>query len=405
MRPTRTPPTSRSVDRPSDTRILDVDALRGLALLGILLINIAYFASGHAFHLVADPSHAGWLDRSVSWLVEATLTMKAYLLFSFLFGYSFTLQMDSAARRATAFGPRFRRRLAGLFVIGALHAVLLFQGDILTTYALLGLVLFAMRRVATRTALLVAATLVGVVAAAVAFAATAGVELVPDPVAALAEAERSTAALRGGPASVVAEHLRSLPAMFGALAIQGPLALSAFLVGLAAGRHRILSDVPRHDHLLRRLQQVGYPVGLAGGVIFACGGGTANLTGLLVSVLTAPLLAAAYAATALRCFHTPSGRLVARAVAPAGRMSLTNYLGQSVLGVLIFTGVGLRLAGTVGPATVLLVALGIYAGQLLFSAAWLARVSHGPAEWVLRMWTEWRWMRPGGHPSGQAASR
>lgn len=372
---------------PPAGRIVDIDALRAVALLGILLVNIAFFASGHPFHLVTDPDHDSWLDHAVVWVVEATLAMKAYLIFSFLFGYSFTLQIDSAARRGLPIGPRFRRRLAGLFVIGSAHAVLLFQGDILTTYAVFGLVLLAMRRVRPRTALVTAAALLGTVAFAVALAATAGVNLVPDPSAALAAGERSTEALRGGPGQVVAEHLRSLPAMLSALAVQGPLALSAFLVGMVAGHRRALADVARHDQVLRRLQLVGYPVGLAGGVVFATGGGTENLTGLLVGILTAPLLAAAYGATALRYFQTASGRRLARALAPAGRMSLSNYLGQSLLAVLIFTGVGLRLAGTVGPPVVLLIAVGIYAAQVLASAAWLARFPSGPAEWLLRTWT------------------
>ncbi|MFD0743169.1 DUF418 domain-containing protein [Phytohabitans flavus] len=245
-----------------------------------------------------------------------------------------------------------------------------------------------MRQVRPHTALATAAALVGVVAFAMALAATTGAELVPDPSAALAAGERSTEALRGGLVSVVAEHLRSLPAMLGSLAVQGPLALSAFLVGLAAGRGRALADVVRHDRVLRRIQWIGFPAGLAGGVVFATGGGTANFTGLLVGILTAPLLAAAYAATALRYFHTTSGRRLALALAPAGRMSLSNYLGQSILCVVIFTGVGLRLAGDVGPPAVLLVALGIFAVQVAASAMWLARFNYGPAEWLLKTWTE-----------------
>ncbi|MEV4387065.1 hypothetical protein AB0J68_15310 [Micromonospora sp. NPDC049580] len=143
------------------SRIADVDALRAVALLLILVVNIAFFASGYPFHLVPDPAHDSWGDQAARWVVEALPAMKAYLLFSFLFGYSFTLQLDSAARRGVDFAPRFRRRLAGLFVLGILHAVLLFQGDILTTYALLGLVLLATRRVAVGTALRAAVLLTG----------------------------------------------------------------------------------------------------------------------------------------------------------------------------------------------------------------------------------------------------
>lgn len=375
------------------SRIVDVDALRAAALLLILVVNIAYFASGYSFQLVSDPAHDSWGDQAVGWLVEALLAMKAYLLFSFLFGYSFTLQLDSAARRGVDFAPRFRRRLAGLFVLGILHAVLLFQGDILTTYALLGLVLLAMRTVRVGTALRVAVLVTGGIGFLLALAAVGGTQLVTDPAAALAAGQRSTEALQGGIGSLIVEHLRQLPAMFGALLVQGPLALSAFLFGYAAGRRRLLTDVAGNRQLLRRVQQVGYPVGLAGGVVFASGGGTANLTGLTASVLTAPLLAAAYAATLLQFFQTDRGRRIVALLAPAGRMSLSNYLGQSLLCVLVFTGVGFGLAGAVAPPVVILVAVAIYGVQLAVSAAWMAHFRYGPMEWLLRAWTERRWPR------------
>jgi uncharacterized protein len=387
------PPVGNRASSGTLARIVDVDALRAVALLIILIVNIAFFASGYSFQLVPDPAHDSWGDQAVRWLVELFLAMKAYLLFSFLFGYSFTLQLDSAARRGVDFAPRFRRRLAGLFVLGILHAVLLFQGDILTTYALLGLVLLAMRGVNVGTALRAAVLLTGAIGFVLALAATAGTQLVTDPATALAAGQRSTEALQGGIGSVIAEHVRQLPAMFGALLVQGPLALSAFLFGYAAGRRRLLTDVAGNRQLLRRVQQLGYPVGLAGAVIFASGGGTANLTGLTAGVLTAPLLAAAYAATLLQFFQTDRGRRVAAVLAPAGRMSLSNYLGQSLLCVLVFTGVGLGLAGAVAPAVVVLIAVAIYCVQLAASAALMARFRYGPMEWLLRAWTEQRWPR------------
>ncbi|WUR61115.1 DUF418 domain-containing protein [Micromonospora chokoriensis] len=375
------------------SRIADVDALRAVALLLILIVNVAFFSSGYSFHLVPDPAYDSWGDQAVRWLVELLFAMKAYLLFSFLFGYSFTLQLDSAARRGVDFAPRFRRRLAGLFVLGILHAVLLFQGDILATYALLGLVLLGMRRVAVGTAVRAAVLLTGGIGFVVALAAVGGAQLVTDPATALAAGQRSTEALQGGIGSVIAEHVRQLPAMVGTLLVQGPLALSAFLFGYAAGRRRLLTDVVGNRQLLRRVQQLGYSIGLAGAVIFAAGGGTANLTGLAAGILTAPLLAAAYAATLLQFFQTTRGRRVVAVVAPAGRMSLSNYLGQSLLCVLVFTGVGLGLAGTAAPAVVLLIAVAIYGAQLAASAVWMARFRYGPVEWLLRAWTEQRWPR------------
>ncbi|MDG5806687.1 DUF418 domain-containing protein [Streptomyces ossamyceticus] len=370
---------------PTPTRLLDVDALRGFALFGILVVNLAFFASGYPFHLVADPAHGSWLDDSAEFVVRLLFEMKFYLLFSFLFGYSFTLQLAAAERAGANFTTRFVRRLGGLFVLGGLHAVLLFHGDILTTYALLGLVLLAVHRIQPRTAVIAAGVIVVVMAAGAAVAALAGADLVADPGAALADGRASTDALDGGLGSVIGEHVRSLPVMAGSLAVQGPLALSAFLVGLAAGRHQLLADgIGRHAVALRRLERVGYPVGLAGALVFAIGGGTVGLGGLAVCILTAPLLTGAYVATLLRVFATPRGARLARVLAPAGRMALSNYLGQSLLGVLIFTGVGLGLTGDTPPALVPVVAAGIFALQLELSRRWLARYRYGPVEWALR---------------------
>ncbi|SCL70788.1 uncharacterized protein GA0070606_5515 [Micromonospora citrea] len=389
LRPDRRGPAlDMAAQNDGDDRINVVDALRGSALLLILLANVWYFSSGYEFHLVDHPAH-GTVDRLVAGAAELLFAMKAYLLFSFLFGYSFTLQLDSAARRGVAFGWSFLRRLSGLFVLGALHAVLLYHGDILTTYALLGLVLLAVRRIEPRAALLAAAVIVGVIATVIGLAAVLGATVVPDEAAAIAAGARSTEALRGGFGDVVLEHLRSLPAMLGALAVQGPLAFAAFLVGLAAGKRRMLAAAHNHEYMLRRCERVGYPVGLAGAAVFAIGGGSASMTGLMVSAVTAPFLAAAYAATLLRLFARRPR--VADALAPAGRMALTNYLGQSLMCLLVFTGVGLGLAGRTSPAQTLLIALTIFAVQMAASAWWIRRFRYGPFEWALRAWTHRRW--------------
>lgn len=388
-------PDDRTVRLGTDnSRLVDVDALRGFSLAGILIVNITFFASGYPAQGVADPHFSTWLDHSVHWVIALLFETKFYLLFSFLFGYSFTLQIDSAVRRRVAFAPRFLRRLAGLFLLGAAHALFLFHGDILTTYALLGLVLLAMHRIRPRTAVIAAGVVIGVVAL---LAAVAGVvslasgDVLFDPVSATAEGARATAALRGGPGSIIGQHLHDLPLAVLGLSVQAPMSLAAFLVGLAAGKLRLLADVSRHAGALRTIQWVGYPVGLAGAVVFASLGGTSDLLVLAVDLVTAPLLAAAYAATVLRVFHDRNGHRVTAVLAPAGRMALTNYLGQSVLFSLIFTGYGLGLIGEIPPFAVLLLAVIIFANQAVASRWWLDRYRYGPVEWLLRAVTTMAW--------------
>ena len=144
-------------------RVHDVDALRGFALFGILVVNITFMASAYPGNLVDDPNFSTPIDAAVRFLVAALFSMKFYLLFSFLFGYSFVLQMNAAERAGAAFVPRMLRRSLGLFALGAAHIVLLYDGDVLTTYAVVCLVLLAMYRVRDRTALLTAGSIYALV--------------------------------------------------------------------------------------------------------------------------------------------------------------------------------------------------------------------------------------------------
>ncbi|MFD4242386.1 DUF418 domain-containing protein [Streptomyces sp. NPDC058525] len=374
-------------------RLSHVDALRGFALWGILLVNITFLASAYQGSGVEEPAFRSALDTAVRLLTVVFLETKFYLLFSFLFGYSFTLQLASADRDGAAFLPRFLRRCAGLFVLGIGHAVLLFPGDILTTYAVLGLVLLAVHRIRPRTAVGTAVVLLAVIAAGyllLAWAVTAAGGGGLDTEAVTEQGRQATEALRGDAASVIGAHLRQLPDMVFVLAFfQAPAAFAAFLLGLAAGKRGVLTDPARHERFLRRLQWVGFPVGLAGALVWAhathAHPGTAyQLVAVAVDVLTAPLLAAAYAATVLRTLAGPRGRRLEAALAPAGRMTLTNYLAQSLVLALVFTGYGAALVGRLAPAYVTLTALALFAAQLAFSRWWLAHHPYGPVEWALR---------------------
>ncbi|GEB54976.1 DUF418 domain-containing protein [Streptomyces gardneri] len=387
------PPAETSPTRAAP-RLAHVDALRGFALLGILVVNIGYLASAYHGTGVEDPAFDSPLDEAVRWFVTVFFEAKFFLLFSFLFGYGFTLQLDSAERSAAAFAPRFLRRLAGLFVLGAVHAVLLFPGDILTTYAVLGLVLLAVRRLRPRTAVRTALVLFAVTATAyvlLAFALHAAGGGGVDPGAADG-AERAAEALRGGPASVIGAHLDQLPGVAVLLVFfQAPAALAAFLLGLAAGRGRVLGDLAAHRRTLVRLQWAGCTVGLLGGLVYAHAslvrpGGAYQVLALGIDVVTAPLLAAAYAATVLRLALGRHGERTTAVLGPVGSVTLTGYLTQSLVCALLFTGYGAALVGRVPPPGVLAIALALFAAQAVGARWWLRRYRYGPLEWLLRAW-------------------
>ncbi|MFJ8844268.1 DUF418 domain-containing protein [Streptomyces cyaneofuscatus] len=386
---------------PRPHRIVEVDALRGFALCGIFLANVLVMSGLDGLREGGAGPTASGLDQVAHWLVMALVQTKFYLLFSFLFGYSFTLQMDAAERDGAPFAPRMLRRLLGLFVLGALHAVLLYPGDILTTYALLGLVLLAARAVDPARMWRAALRVYGVVAglylllgAAVALVDTG--EGDEGLAASAASAAGLTTAYRGGPADVVRANMDAWSDTLTGLLMMGGMVVAAFLAGFVAGRRRLLADTGTPDRTarLRRICLWGLAVGLPGGVLMAAGtvgplGARWEIPAFILGMLTAPALSAAYASGLLLWFTTPRGARLAARLAPAGRMALTNYLAQSLVMALVFTGYGAALYGRVGAAAVLGGALLFYGFQLAASAWLMSRHRLGPVERLLRAVTLW----------------
>jgi len=392
---TRQHPAAPEAGGASNERQQMVDALRGFALLGILLVNIASFASTFYGLGIPDPMAVSLPDRIASFVRAFAFETKFYLLFSFLFGYSFTLQMRAAEREGRPFVPRMARRLIGLLVIGVAHAVLLYYGDILMAYAVLGTLLLMLRR---RGDLLLACAAVALVLiTSLAWARIGRMYTQADmqmaAQAAYADAEAALAAYRGTAASVIAQHLRDLSHTWWITAlVQAPEALAMFFAGLIAGKRGLLARVEAHRTLLRRMLWWGLGIGLPGALAYALptlrlNDAVRELQGLAVTLLTAPFLAAAYAAGMLLVFQTGGGRMLARMLAPAGRMALTNYLLQSAACAWIFLAYGLRWIGAIGPLATFGVALAIFAGNLLLSAWWMRRFAYGPVEWLLRAFT------------------
>ncbi|WP_431981179.1 DUF418 domain-containing protein [Streptomyces qinglanensis] len=369
----------------------DVDALRGFALLGILLVNVQVMADPYA----GQGPYGSAGERGAAWLVTALVSSKFYLLFAFLFGYSFTLQARSAEREGAGFAGRQLRRLLCLWCLGLAHAVLLFPGDILMTYAVLGLVLFAARGLAPRKAVRVAAALVvslGVLL--LGRGLLAPVATAPGG-AALPRKGTEVASCRGDPVSVVHANLGQWHDLLAGDLLYAPHILAAFLVGLAAGKRQVLAEFDRYPGRARRLVGYGLPVGLAGGVVTAmCRNGPLDGRwydiGTAVGVLTAPALTAAYGSGLLLVLRTRRGRWLGEALAAAGRLALTHYLTQSLAMALVFTGYGLALYGRVGLVLVLAGCCVFYAAQLALSAWLVHRFRHGPVEWLLHNATRGR---------------
>ncbi len=381
------------------TRIADVDALRGFALLGILQVNIMAFASVFYGLPTGEPEQSLGFNDLVHVFISIIFEMKFYLLFSFLFGYSVTLQMQSAARAGEAFVPRFLRRQAGLWVIGLLHAVLLFHGDILSTYAILGVVLLLWRNSADRTLIKSAVWLISITA--ILWASLGVLQWmvgeVQDPAQDLLNAQYAYTAYTGGFSSVIMQHINELKLMWLILLlIQAPCALAMFLLGFLAGKHQFLAQPDQYRPYLKPAIKAGLFIGLPASLITAL---TALLStgtyweifGLALSLVTAPFLTFGIIALMLKFFGTERGLFWRDALAPAGRMALSNYLLQSLICGFIFYGYGLALIDQTTAIDNVVIGVLIFAFQLFLSHWWMKHYYYGPLEWLLRALTIGRW--------------
>lgn len=376
---------------PAVARIVELDALRGFALIGILFVNIGQFASTFHGMGLPDPFFDRTSDRLTTFAVLWLLGLKFYLIFSVLFGYSVAVQMRAAERAGIAFAPRFLRRQAALWLIGLLHALLLFHGDILTTYAVLGIALLVLSGRSDRALLRLAAALVVATAGLWTVLGILTVLIQPeiDQGSAYNSAFEAIYAYRGSPAAMIAQHIGDLSwAVVTLMTVQAPCALAMFLIGLVAGRNRFVEAFPQHEAALRRMLRWGLLIGLPAAAPSAFLSAMVPASNwaplaLSLSLLTAPLLAGAYVALVLLLFRSGVGMALRDRLAPMGRMALSNYLAQSLICAFVFHGYGLGLVGEISPLAAIGIGVLIILFQLAFSGWWMSRFGRGPLEMLM----------------------
>ena len=371
------------------SRLSDVDALRGFALFGILQVNILIFASVE-YGGFPPPDYPTQVDRALALLASVFFEGKFYPLFSFLFGYSLTLQMASAERAGEPLWPRLVRRQLALLALGALHGVLLYFGDILTTYAVLGLLLYRVRGWSDRSMIRLGIALIAlsvVLFGIFAFLMVGAAEFSTF----FAETRTQTlAAYRGTVWTVIQQNATELQdALVSILFAQAPTAFAMFLFGYVAGRNALFARPELYGPWLRRTMLVGMLVGLPGAIFYTLSYHFASdvavvIAGLRIGVATAPLLTALYVALLLRIFPTDTGRIWRDRLAAAGRMALTNYLMQSLICAFIYHAWGFALIDRLPLAVTVAIACAIFAFQMVVSGWWLRNHAYGPVEWLLR---------------------
>jgi uncharacterized protein len=385
-------------------RIEILDVLRGLAVCGILIGNMQWF-SGYGMMPPAVAGRGPLADQITHFLVWLFVEGKFYSIFSFLFGFGFALQIARAETRGDFKASLFKRRLFWLLVIGLLHAYLLWAGDILSIYAVMGFVLILFRK-KTNGALLKWAFALLVIPILtylllyILFVAFAP----PETVASLDAAKINmwNEAVRKVPQSsylqiITGYNLNYIVGRYAGLILEMrlPKILAMFLLGFYAYRRGFFQDLSSHQQFIRRVLRYGLILGLVGNLAFAALAGAeavippspAGVAGVISYAFGVPALALFFIALVATLWQKAAWRRLLAFLAPVGRMALTNYLLQTVICVLIFYGYGFGQFGRFGAGAATLLALAIFLFQILMSALWLKYFSYGPMEWIWRQFT------------------
>ncbi len=384
-------------------RIAVVDVLRAFALLGIIVTHAEMgFLAGPPPG--PDFMKFGALDEAVHRWVALLVESKFFSIFAFLFGLSFAIQLDRARHKGAAFGGRFAWRLVVLLVIGMAHQ-LLFNGDILVLYALLGLLLIPLGKI--RTGVLLVAALVLVLNVPGLLMSAASINA-PPPTPEEQEVNARIGALfaTGGQALYQAAESGSLAEIARVnythgltmkslyLVFTGRLWITfgCFLLGVCAWRAQLFRESDVSRRFFRRLLVSTGVVAIATTALTLMFEPTNPVNGtwlMLASNIQKMTLAASYVAGVVLLYWRYSTGVLAH-LAPLGKMGLTTYLVQSIFLALVFYGVGFGLMGDIGHAAATALGIAFFGLQIAFAIAWLERYRMGPVEWLWRSLTDLR---------------
>ena len=363
------------------------DVLRGFALLGILVVNIQFMGLNSGEGARGEWTQ-GLANGSATFIIASIFAGKFYLLFSFLFGYSsnYIIRGDVANRR------RWVKRCFALITLGILHFTFLWHGDIIFMYGIFGLLLipFFFRadrtlNIWTRLIFFATSTLIVFIGALVYI----GERFFPEEsVQQPMESKLDSVLVNGSFIEAIPARLELwVYSISSGVFLQGGLAFAAFLLGLRMARNNFLSspiDVKTNSKLMKIGFLFGAPIQIIAALVLVRNEQSVEpseaiyLIALFTSFIAAPLLSMFYIGL-IRKLVEEKPQLVSW-MKPAGKMSLTIYISQSVIASVIFGPWGLGLFQDLQTWQVILLALGIWLLLSYLAAQWLKRFAQGPLE-------------------------
>ncbi len=378
-----------------------LDVLRGFALFGIITANMILYSLYLDLPESAKVSMSTYpMDRVLDFLELTFIEGKFYTIFSVLFGIGFSILLTRAQAKNSTFHSFFLRRMFFLFLIGLVHAVLVWNDDILESYAVCGALLLPFVRVRNRTliAFAVLALAIGAVikltGAIPRQSLTGPRELLFHRFGFTHESEMDIWT-HGSLLNIFRLNLSSWFGQVDYVISSGMIfkIFGCFLLGFYLGRNEIYRKLEKYKSIIKRVAIVGLAAGIPLNLIYAY---TFESDQSWVRNLSEALailpLSAGYASLLCLLWLSPRWHRLLQTFAPVGRMALTNYVGQSVVCTLIFYGTGLGLGGKMGPTLYLPIGFAVYLTQIVVSRLWLGRFQFGPLEWIWRMLTYGSWI-------------
>ena len=394
---------------PSERYVI-LDVLRGIALLGICLANYQEF-SLYTFQNkgVVEAMPTAPIDHIWKYFHYIFIEGKFYSLFSLLFGIGFSMILSKITQKNQYGFTVFYRRMLILAIIGFMHLLLLWAGDIVVLYALVGLLLPLFRNVSNKKLLIISAALLCFPIALDTFKVLTDHRftlMIPVEKAlqylnaknGITDDNFSVWLLEGKSYSDVLKFNVSGAFIRCQEFIEGNRVfkvLGLFLLGLYVGRNRIYARLNDYAAVLKKIRKYGFLVGLPVSCLFAWNavdGQLGLIAGSTIYALSVVPMSLAYISSICLWYTKHQDMKLFRIMAAPGRMALTNYVGQSALGMIIFYGIGFKLALT-GLVYVELIAAGVFVFQVLCSNVWLRYFRFGPLEWIWRMLTYGKWLK------------
>jgi len=411
-------------------RLVAIDTLRGVAVLGILVMNIYGFAM--PFVAYQNPLAAGgteWYNMGTWFFTHIFFDQKFMTIFSILFGAGLVMM----ATRAEAVGRKYAgvwyRRNFWLLLIGAAHGYLIWMGDILFAYALIGMLVYPFRNRSPR-ALIITACVLLPIALLLSYAGgffmqkmqvmgdeivqlqEAGEELTGEQLSTLKEVEEMSLFLKS-PEEQVAEDTAAYTGDYsGIVSFRAPTVLmmqtdvtlifilwrvgGLMLLGMALMKLGVLSG-ERCNGFYRKMMFIGYGLGLP---IVAYSAYSLQLhdwdfmwifqVGSIPNYVASILIAFGHIALVMLIVKSGAMKGLMERFGAVGRMAFTNYLMHSIILTTVFYGYGFGLYGQVPRFWQMGFVAAVLAFQLWFSPIWLKSYRFGPAEWLWRSLTYWR---------------